>query len=398
MRIPVTITALIAVAAFVTPYGLQYTEIPKFFAPVALKDPLTAEQLASLFADLAKTEDDLTQAQATAGKHGDTLVGALASARVQQLLLTHAMIDNRLRAARGEAALVAAVRMITPDPLRASKIRDEIKVVEIELAAATAQAKLYSGGLVLAMIISREETAKLQLAQLKSGLYEAELGVAMTATGLKSELPSIVATDADAQITAPVTSTSDVSVVEAVEPVPPVMERPIWADTNFPDIDYTDDTFASLAKEGMKMLGWWAVSEVKAPVDDSLAVSGINVSAVKRGSLHGDMTLIARCHEGETAIIFNADTYLMSDYDRYKLPTVYRIDDKPSVTTNWGTLTSNQGVGLFGGDAIKFLTQIEGAKKLFVRVTEKNGQNHDALFMLDGLAAVTGRVKLACGW
>ena len=396
MRIPALAASLIAVGAFAAPYGLQYTEIPKLFAPAMLKTPISAEQQANLDSELVKIEAEIADAQATAKKSGDSLVGALASARAQQLMLTRAILNNRLRAALGEVELEVTVPLRAPDPIRASKIRDEIKTVEAEIAAAKEEAALYSGGLILAMIISREETAKLQLAQLKSGLYEAELGVPMTAATVKEGLSTAVTADASATSTA--TTGADPVLVAPSEPIPSVIEQPTWADANFPDIDYSDATFASLAKEGMKMMGWWAVNEIKAPIDDSLSVSAINVSAVKRGGLNGDTTLIARCQEGETALIFNADTYLMSEYDRYSLPTVYRIDDQPSVTTNWGTLTSNQGVGLFGSEATRFLTQVEGAKKLFVRVTEKNGQNHDAIFMLDGMPAINARLKAACGW
>lgn len=396
MRIPLGVTAFIALASFSAPYGLQYTAIPKLFSPAALKDPIPPEQLASLTTDLAKIEVEIAEAGEVSSQNGDTLVGALAKARGQQLLLSRVMIENRLRVANGEASIESAVPLLTLDPERASKIRSEIKVVEQEIAAAKEEAALYSGGLVLAMIVSRQETSKLQLAQLRSGLIEAELGVPMTAASLNGGQSAVALPEADAE--AQVTQTTEVVAAPPVEPVPTVVERPTWADPNFPEIDYTDQTFAGLAKAGMKMSGWWGVSEVKAPVDDSLSVTAVNVSAVKKGSLSGDVTLIARCQEHETALIFGADAYLMSDFEVYTLPTVYRVDDLPSVSTNWGTLTSNQGVGLFGQEAINFLKQIEGAKKLFVRVTEKNGQNHDALFNLEGISAANGKIKVACGW
>ena len=396
MRIPVGVTALIALVAFSTPYGFQYTAIPKLFSPAVLKEPLPPEQIIILTTQLAKIEAEIAEAGAISAQNGDTLVGALAKARGQQLMLSRAMIGNRLRVANGEATIEAIVPLLTLDPERASKIRAEIKVVEQEIATAKEEAALYSGGLILAMIVSREETSKLQLAQLRSGLFEAELGVPMTANSLNGVQTAAAVSEANAD--AKVTQTAEPVVKLQVEPIPTVVERPAWADANFPEIDYTVQTFAGLAKEGMEMSGWWGISEVKAPVDDSLSVTAVNVSAVKKGSLNGDVTLVARCQEHETALIFGADAFLMSDFEIYTLPTVYRVDDLPSVATNWGTLTNNQGVGLFGQEAITFLKQIDGAKRLFMRVTEKNGQNHDALFILDGISEANGKIKTACGW
>ena len=108
--------------------------------------------------------------------------------------------------------------------------------------------------------------------------------------------------------------------------------------------------------------------------------------------------MIARCQEGETALVFRADTYLMKDYDSYGLPVIYRIDDNPSVSATWSTLTNNEGVGVFGFEGVRFLKQLEGAKKLFVRVTEKGGEQHDAVFQLSGLSPTIEKIKLACKW
>lgn len=392
-------TLAIAAVAFAAPYGLQYTPIPKLVTATALKDPLSAEQIAALDAALTKTDDDLGDARTVAGDNGGTLVGALAAAREQQLLLTHAMIDNRLRAARGEAPTELAVPTMAPDPAKAAKIKEKIKTVEAEIADATHEATLYSGGLVLAMIMSRLETAKLQLAQLQSGLYQAELGVAMTVDAPRGApgLSSATAQQGGEPAAVP-DEPAAAAPPEAVGSLPTVAERPSWADPNFPDIDYTDSRFSSFANEGMKLSGWWAVKEEKAPIDDSLTVTAINLSAIEQGMLQGDKLLYARCKEGETSIVFNADTYLMSDYDSYTLPTIYRLDDQPPVSSNWSTLTSNEGVGLFGAEAITFLKRLDGAKKLFVRVTEKNGQTHDAVFLTDGLSPANEKIKQACKW
>lgn len=397
MRVPLSAALALAIAAFATPYGLQYTPIPRMFAPVALKDPLSPEQLASLSAELARMDADLAEATTTATRNDGSLVGALAAARREQLLLTRTMIDNRLRAGRGDAPLTASVAMLTPDPLRAAKIRDAIKGVEAEIADAQAEAAKYSGGLVLAMIISREETAKLQLAQLKAGLYEAELGVATNATSLGIHAPSASQLVAQTNETKSGQAAVDQETVPSV-PVPTVVERPAWADAASPEIDYTIEPFASLAGQGFKMSGWWAILEERAPIDDTLSVLGVNVSAYSSGVRGRNPTLIARCQEGETALVFRADTYLMKDYDSYGLPVIYRIDDNPSVSATWSTLTNNEGVGVFGFEGVRFLKQLEGAKKLFVRVTEKGGEQHDAVFQLSGLSPTIEKIKLACKW
>lgn len=75
-----------------------------------------------------------------------------------------------------------------------------------------------------------------------------------------------------------------------------------------------------------------------------------------------------------------------------------RIDDQPSQQSRWSSLTSNKGAGLFGRDARSFIRSIYDADRLFIRLVESNGQQHDALFELAGAHDAFEEVAAACGW
>jgi len=61
-------------------------------------------------------------------------------------------------------------------------------------------------------------------------------------------------------------------------------------------------------------------------------------------------------------------------------------------------LTSNRGAGIFGSRAVYFLRGIYAAEDLFIRLTERNGQRHDAEFGLAGAQDAIDTVADACGW
>ena len=88
----------------------------------------------------------------------------------------------------------------------------------------------------------------------------------------------------------------------------------------------------------------------------------------------------------------------MNDFRRNSFEMTLRIDDAPSLQTRWGSLTNNKGAGLFGRDAEAFIRSVYGAERLFVRLLESNGQQHDALFDLSGSQDAYEAVAGACGW
>ncbi|WP_339934480.1 peptidoglycan-binding domain-containing protein [Vreelandella glaciei] len=62
------------------------------------------------------------------------------------------------------------------------------------------------------------------------------------------------------------------------------------------------------------------------------------------------------------------------------------------------TVTSNKGAGIFGDEAESMLRDLYDAEKFFIRITDSNGQRHDAEFDLTGVQNTIDSVASACGW
>ncbi len=171
-----------------------------------------------------------------------------------------------------------------------------------------------------------------------------------------------------------------------------------WADPDHPDIDYSLAPFEQANNEGDRIAGWWVIEEERAAIDDSPRVFAVNYSAYDARSYGGLTALLAQCREGETSIVFVQDDYLMSGIRRNSFDVAFRIDDAPAQSTRWNELTSNKGAGLFGSGAEAFLRELYDAEDFFIRLTDGNGQRHDAEFDLAGVQDAVEAVAGACGW
>ena len=76
----------------------------------------------------------------------------------------------------------------------------------------------------------------------------------------------------------------------------------------------------------------------------------------------------------------------------------YRIDDAPAQSTRWSELTNNKGAGLFGTGSEGFMRDLYDADNFFIRLTDGNGQRHDAEFDLAGVQEAIEAVAGACSW
>lgn len=171
-----------------------------------------------------------------------------------------------------------------------------------------------------------------------------------------------------------------------------------WADPRHPEIDYSLQPFSQAHSEGDKISGWWTIKSEKAAVDDSPQVTAVNYSAFNPNDYMGATALIARCVEGETAVIFVQSDFIMDDYQSHRLDMTLRIDEMPAEQARWNSLTTSKGAGLFGNDAEEYLRKLYGAEQLFLRLTESNGNHHDAKFSLAGKEDAFDSVAAACGW
>ncbi|MEZ5885591.1 MAG: type VI secretion system-associated protein TagO [Paracoccaceae bacterium] len=339
----------------------------------------TSDPLAS---ELATIEQQIADVQAKIVLYDGGLIKGLAEARLEALLLSKTLIENRINAESGGAIVEVTVSATQPDEVRAQQLLGEMASTQQRIDEAENEAA-QGGGLVQALALSRAETEKLTLAQLQMGYLQAKYGIAFP-------VPAAPAAAVEPAVSESPAATAEEG-TSAVSGVP-------WADPEFPDIDYSMAAFEQAHKEGDRISGWWAIKTEHAAVDDSLQITAVNYSAYNPSDYAGLTALVARCVEGETAFIFVQDDFLIPDFRRNTFDITLRLDDATAQQTRWNGLTSNKGAGLFGRDAEDFIRSIYESKRLFVRLTEKNGQNHDAAFDLSGGKDAFEEVAEACGW
>jgi hypothetical protein len=343
------------------------------FAPAFAQDN-------TLPAEIADIERQLTEIEAQMAKYDSGLILALIDARREALLLARTLVENRINAEAGAATVEVTVPAVLPDEARAAQILGEMATVQQRIDEAESEAAT-GGGLIQALALSRAETERLTLTQLQMGYLQAKYGIAFP---VMHPQPA-----ASAPPTAPAAEAATLN-DEAVTVA--------WADSRFPAIDYTLAPFEQANRDGHKVSGWWTIESSRAAVDDSPQIVALNHSQFQPNNFTGQTAVIVRCFEGETAFVFVQDDFLIHDYSTNSFGMTLRIDDQTALQSNWNSLTNNQGAGLFGRDAETFIRSIYSAERLFIRLVESNGQQHDALFDLAGAQDAFEAVAAACGW
>ena len=124
-----------------------------------------------------------------------------------------------------------------------------------------------AGGLMAAMALTRYETERLSLAQLRQAWYRAQYGIAF---------PTPVAPAAPKGATARVQIGSR---KRWRKPRDPKNSAPAWVDPAHPEIDYTATMFEGLSRvRSSSWSGWWAVQRSRAEIDNSPQIFAVNVS------------------------------------------------------------------------------------------------------------------------
>ncbi|MBL1267265.1 MAG: peptidoglycan-binding protein [Halomonas sp.] len=339
-----------------------------------------AQAGSSLDSEIAAINDQIADADATLSSYDGGLINTLAETRREALLLLRTMIESRQQANESGAQLEITLPAVEPDPERAEQLLGEMASQQLRVEDAENEAAS-SGGLIQALALSRVETEKLTLAQLQMGYLQARYGIAFPVMNQPSQAGTTTSHSEN-------TSSTNASAGESFP----------WADPDYPNIDYSLAPFEQAYNEGHRIEGWWTVEEELAAIDDSLRIIAVNYSAYKTGNISGLTALIAQCREGDTSLIFVQNEFLRGDFRRNTLDITYRIDTSPAQSTRWGELTSNKGAGIFGSEAESMLRDLYDAEKFFIRITDSNGQRHDAEFDLAGVQNAIDSVAGACGW
>ncbi len=337
--------------------------------------------VAALETEIAALEREIAAAEAAEANYTGGVLGVVAALNTETLRLTQSILMARKAAQEAGAPIEITVPGVQPDPELASNILADIQTQQVLVDAARDEA-LQSSGLVAAMAMTRYETERLSLAQLRQAWYRAEYGIAFPGiagpapTALQPAVNSASGADADA-------STDNRS-------------TPVWADALHPEIDYSAQIFEQLAQQGFEMVGWWALQRSRAEIDDTPQVFAINVSDWGVGFSMTNPSLKVACIERDPRIIFDADAYLSTEYNSNTIPVTVRIGEDDAYSTRWSKLTSSKGAGRFGADAVALMVDLFDQERLFLRLEENNGQTHDLSIQLAGANDVFEAVSEAC--
>lgn len=351
--------------------------------------PVAGLEANELDADLAGIDEEIASAEADLEGYEGGLLVALVQARIETLKLTRAILQNRIAAESGGAVTEITVPVGAPDATRAAEIEAEIEKQNGVIAQAETESA-GAGGLVAALAVSRVMTEKLTMASLRGALMEAKYGSILPVDAAAAPPRATMAATPDAAV--PANDGEGVDDGEAA-----AVDTPEWADPNHPEIDYNAAVFNALSDQGFDLHGWWGVLETRAAIDDSPQVLAINASAFEDNGFMADFPkLQAACREGEAALIYDTDNFIMGDYSSSTMRTTIRIDDETARTANWSKLASNKGSGLFGNTAQDFMRELLDKEKIFLRIDER--ETHDASFNLAGIGEVAEMIAAACGF
>lgn len=340
-----------------------------------------AVDLNAIQSDIAALEAEISAAESSTGSYEGGALAVISALNLETMRLTKSVLEARVAAEETGAKIEIVVPAVKPDASLADEILADIQTQQANVEIAKAEAAKI-GGLMGALALTRYETEKLSLAQLRQAWFRAQYGIAFPTTGA----PQAPTKNASAQ---------DVKPNEAADTV--ATATPDWADPYYPEISYEAEIFKALAANDYTISGWWGIQHSRAELDDTPQVFAINVSDYGTG--YGDRSsLKVACIEGEARVIFDPDTFIMGDYQSSTLPVTVRIGDETAVQQRWSKLSDNKGAGLFGVKAEGLVRQLVGKDKVFLRLEGDRGKLHDLSIQMQGSQRVFDEVASACSF
>ena len=138
--------------------------------------------------------------------------------------------------------------------------------------------------------------------------------------------------------------------------------------------------------------GGWLVSETMSPVDYSPQVSASNRARASAEDAPSSFTIGCRLRRIELSVS-TAGSWKASTNDQIRV--AYRIDQRPTVEALWIATREGHTAG-FKGDALRLLQSLPNSGLMSISVSDWQGPAHEAVFQLDGLAAVRQKILEAC--
>ena len=134
-------------------------------------------------------------------------------------------------------------------------------------------------------------------------------------------------------------------------------------------------------------------------MDDS---SSISVEKNSENTVSGWLktlrpTLIIRCLENKTDVIFNTGSSFTPVYGEYNKAKIrYRIDNKNPITQYWSESTDNDAA--FAPKAISLIKSLKNSEKLRIEFNPFNANPAVAEFDMRGIKIHLEEISKTCNW
>jgi hypothetical protein len=138
--------------------------------------------------------------------------------------------------------------------------------------------------------------------------------------------------------------------------------------------------------------GHWVLSETTSPVNYSPLV--IATTASRSDS---ERMLSITCRNGRTELAITHIDSSGRGRRNDELMVTHQVSNQPAVQERWKASTTGKDA-LFAGDVVRFLRSLPDRGEISVRVLDRQGLEHDARFLLDGLSVVREKMGAACKW
>jgi len=142
-------------------------------------DDTPAGTNADLRAELSKLREQIAEAKETAQRYEGGQIGEVAAMRREVLLLSAAMLENRLIADEGGVPAKVVAPTLTSNPARAKQLLRHISATEEAIEQAKEEAA-GSEGVAASLAQTKVVTQELTLAQLQLAFYQSAFGLAFS--------------------------------------------------------------------------------------------------------------------------------------------------------------------------------------------------------------------------
>lgn len=323
-----------------------------------------------------KVGEEITSLRKQIDSTDEPAVNQLMGLRLEILLLTQAIIQNRILILEGDGVNTLTVTTSEPDLIQVGSILSDM--AEVEEAIADAESSLANSvGIDSAIIKTRIESEKLALAQLRIAYIASRYGS---------------------------TSSVDITAVEERDKIFSDVglndnnELPIWADSRYPEIDYTQNLFRRAYESGATISGWWTFTEDR----ESNALVAQNLSALFNDTEFSEQgtQLIISCMKNsyEVSVSWSGSPLrgFVSDNGSRVLEGTYRIDGGVPVQEDWQTEVGGYSAILSQDSASAFIEDLSISRLLNVEFLDSRNRVVTTEFNLAGFEIVEDFINTTC--